>query len=291
LVIGFKDYISYLKKEILIIKEREMKTELKEKAIIVDLEGTLSNHGYRKYFLKDNHFDAYIEEFINDELNVSAYDEIQKFIMENQIKNIILLTAKSESQREDVKKWLKKNNIINTWNLTPDKIIMRPETDQSLTSAQFKNKILNEHLHKYEIVGAWDDKETVCTMYYHNCIPYIRHVIISDERIKPSMPSPVDFLKMATQTFKDRDKLYGSSYKTFGQLGIALFPQGLNLKTEKDFERFGILNMILSKLHRYAHNFTEQGHADSLIDLSVYAAMLNALDYEDEETANYVPNN
>ena len=56
-----------------------------------------------------------------------------------------------------------------------------------------------------------------------------------------------------------------------GALLLALFPEGVTLKTEDDFTRFKNLAQVADKLHRYAVNFEKGGHPDSLDDLAVYA--------------------
>lgn len=84
------------------------------------------------------------------------------------------------------------------------------------------------------------------------------------------------------RTYQQRNKLYGNNYKEFGRALLALFPQGElpTLRTAADVNRFTILSTCLAKLQRYAVNFGAGGHADSLHDLMVYAAMLQQLDRE-----------
>ena len=90
--------------------------------------------------------------------------------------------------------------------------------------------------------------------------------------------TPADFLEDAAEIFKEKSKEYGDSYKTFGKIMLSYFPYGLKLKTEKDFTRFGILNIMISKTDRYCKNFTNGGHQDSLLDLSIYSTMLKEID-------------
>ena len=90
-------------------------------------------------------------------------------------------------------------------------------------------------------------------------------------------------LENAAKTFQERNEKYGNNsyggaYKQHGHVMTALFPDGLELVEPEDYNRMGVVNMMVSKLVRYANNFDEGGHHDSLHDLSVYAAMLNDLD-------------
>jgi hypothetical protein len=106
--------------------------------------------------------------------------------------------------------------------------------------------------------------------------------------INPSAPGPAevgDLLRDAASTYEDRDRAYGSSYKTFGKVMALMFPEGLHLKTARDFNRFAVFMHTIGKPIRYAANFTKGGHDDSLRDTSVYATMLRSLDRDQEEAA------
>jgi len=87
-------------------------------------------------------------------------------------------------------------------------------------------------------------------------------------------------LRLAAKIYEERNKLYGNDYKHFGEVMIGLFPNGLALKSVDDWARMGLLINIAAKLSRYARNFKQGGHKDSLDDLSVYAQMLAEVDDE-----------
>jgi hypothetical protein len=95
-----------------------------------------------------------------------------------------------------------------------------------------------------------------------------------------------EMLNQAADLFEQRDKEYGSCYKIFGSWVSNLFPEGITLKTESDYTRFGLLVQIFSKLQRYCNNFNNAGHPDSLKDLSVYATMLLEIDEEEHRDAS-----
>jgi hypothetical protein len=57
-----------------------------------------------------------------------------------------------------------------------------------------------------------------------------------------------------------------------------MFPEGLTLKTEEEFNRFAIFLQIIHKNSRYANSMLSGGHADSLDDITVYAQMLREFD-------------
>ena len=87
-----------------------------------------------------------------------------------------------------------------------------------------------------------------------------------------------DMLRDAANIYEERNKLYGDNYKRFGYIMKELFPQGLKLEGPDDFNRYGVFVQVVSKITRYAENFTRGGHADSLDDMAVYAMMLQELD-------------
>jgi hypothetical protein len=93
--------------------------------------------------------------------------------------------------------------------------------------------------------------------------------------------SPADCLGEAMNTFRERSKVYGKNYLQHGKVMMALFPNGMELKTEEDWNRFGIINMIVSKLTRYSQSWPS-AHIDSIHDLGVYAFMLESLDINDK---------
>ena len=90
---------------------------------------------------------------------------------------------------------------------------------------------------------------------------------------------PKDHLVTLSNLQKRKDEEYGEAWRSGGKVWVALFPDGVTLKTESDFGRFGLLNMIVGKVNRYVKNW-QSGHPDSLDDLAVYATMLRAMDDE-----------
>ena len=90
-------------------------------------------------------------------------------------------------------------------------------------------------------------------------------------------------LRAAAKIYEERNKIYGDNYKRFGPIMALLFPNGLDLKADEDFNRFGIFVQIVAKVTRYAENFKKGGHEDSLDDAAVYSMMLKELDKELKE--------
>jgi|SRR5690606_25528748 len=95
-------------------------------------------------------------------------------------------------------------------------------------------------------------------------------------------PTAPEILRKGADTYEERNSLYGDSYKVYGAVMKAMFPDGLpDFATVADFNRLGVFSMIVSKIMRYASNIGNGGHFDSALDLSVYAAMLAELTEEE----------
>ena len=88
---------------------------------------------------------------------------------------------------------------------------------------------------------------------------------------------PIECMEEALLTFKERNKEYGDNYLNHGKVMMALFPNGVDLKTQKDYNRFGIINMMVAKMTRYCQGWPKP-HVDSVHDLGVYSFMLESLD-------------
>ena len=88
----------------------------------------------------------------------------------------------------------------------------------------------------------------------------------------------VDSIEKLKNIYLQRNKLYGNGYKAVGKTMVALFPEGIELKTESDFNRFLSFIQMVYKLSREATQFKNGGHPDSLDDLAIYAMIQKELD-------------
>lgn len=92
-----------------------------------------------------------------------------------------------------------------------------------------------------------------------------------------------DQLRAMADLYDERNKLYKDNYMKFGRIMDALFPDGLMIKGVKDWNRLGMFVQVMSKQTRYAAQWDEGGHADSMDDTSVYAQMLREVDEMEEK--------
>lgn len=88
------------------------------------------------------------------------------------------------------------------------------------------------------------------------------------------------FLEKGAKLFKERNAVYGDNYLNVGKAFVALFPDGVSLRTVDDFNRFHIFMLSVVKATRYANNWEKGGHMDSSDDAMVYWAMQTSIDEE-----------
>jgi hypothetical protein len=91
-------------------------------------------------------------------------------------------------------------------------------------------------------------------------------------------PGVPELLANLGQLYRERNPTYGDNYRHAGKVLRGMFPTGIMLRTEEEFNRFHLVVMMLSKISRYSRCVRTGGHADSLDDLSVYAMMARECD-------------
>jgi len=94
---------------------------------------------------------------------------------------------------------------------------------------------------------------------------------------KPATPRAPDLLDAGAATFRERNAIYGDNYLAFGKMMAGMFPRGLALQTEEDWNRMGAFMWCCAKVQRYAATIETGGHVDSAHDLMVYAAILEEI--------------
>jgi len=88
---------------------------------------------------------------------------------------------------------------------------------------------------------------------------------------------PQLFEELATLYVK-RTGAYGDNHMRLGGVLASMFPDGITLKGPADFTRFAHFTLALLKGCRYAKNFHNGGHPDSIEDMTVYSAMVAVID-------------
>lgn len=100
------------------------------------------------------------------------------------------------------------------------------------------------------------------------------------EKVKSANELLIEFSEFFLS--KNAKENYGNSYLEFGKFCQCLFPKGLTLKTESDFNKAGIFFMQIHKMMRLSKAIFGSGNNfekpfDNAKDLSIYSAMLAEL--------------
>lgn len=82
-------------------------------------------------------------------------------------------------------------------------------------------------------------------------------------------------LEEMAETFRERNKIYGDNYKSVGSVMTALFPEGVSLKTNYDYNVWHLFELAIVKLTRFANS--KLTHEDSIHDAAVYLAMVESI--------------
>lgn len=241
----------------------------KPKAIIIDLEGTITDCSHRLHHLDNEDYDKWTEEFKNDKPNWELINELKESIAPEFL--LIIHSAKNVIEEPSVCNWLLKYGLKDMF-----PILKMRKLHDNRRSVEVKRDMLRDALSYYEILGVYDDRVENCNMYEEFKTISVHLVTPTEIKIK----TPSDILIDLAELFDSRNGEYGNSYKQFGPIMKEFFPDGVELKTAKDFGRFAIVVMKVAKMHRYSLNFNKGGHKDSLDDLCVYSAMLNHIDQE-----------
>jgi hypothetical protein len=86
-------------------------------------------------------------------------------------------------------------------------------------------------------------------------------------------------LKQLADLYAQRNAVYKDDYKRFGRIMMeVLGPNPISLESADEVNRFCLFVHILGKVCRYAQNFKQGGHDDSLDDTAVYSMMLKEVD-------------
>ena len=63
--------------------------------------------------------------------------------------------------------------------------------------------------------------------------------------------SPAKILEEMADTFRERNKVYGDNWKVVGEVMTSLFPNGVVLKTEEDYNIWHPFELLVVKITRF----------------------------------------
>lgn len=242
---------------------------------IFDIDNCIANDMHRRHLINlaevdlDLRYKAYHDAMDKDEPAHQSFLEHHV----NCGHAIAFITSRPEEYRHMTLVWLNDHFPF----LPPTAVLYMRPVDNHQPSAKLKAAIISNYFRASEITIAYDDNESVLSAYADVGIQCQRLFIHPDAEFGEPLSGVAGNLKRMAETYAERNKLYGDSYKVFGEIMSQLFPDSLVLSTVDDWNRLGVLSMVVSKLTRYAANLEKGGHQDSAHDMAVYAAMLEEL--------------
>ena len=132
---------------------------MKKRAIIVDLDGTLTNCEHRVHHVQNDPKDwkSFSEKMIEDDLHQWCHILITS--MHKVKSDVIFLTGRGEKYRPHTEKWLNKHHI------NYDALYMRARGDYR-EDAVVKREIYLENISKeYEVLFVLEDRSSVVKMW------------------------------------------------------------------------------------------------------------------------------
>jgi hypothetical protein len=249
------------------------------KYVIFDLDGCLADDRRRQPLIdlaasdpfEAYHSDCHLDPLINSYLfDRTAHLGLKPFIF----------TARPEKLREKTLWWLRE---VAGLKIASEQLFMRPEgclKKSPELKKDYLDSLLKSGLKRGDIVLAFDDREDVLAVYESAGILTEKISYPPGESLAAPELLAAEKLEAMAQTFRDRNKVYGSNYKMVGKVMKVLFPNGV----PKDLvfeEHFHLFELLLVKISRYAiSNLT---HTDSIHDAAVYAAMCEAINDQKKE--------
>ena len=89
----------------------------------------------------------------------------------------------------------------------------------------------------------------------------------------------IELMDKASDRYIEKGKEYGHTYERFGEVMMALFPDGLLVTRADDWNRLGLLTMMVHKLLRYTNLYHDPKRgAEELDDMAVYTFILESID-------------
>lgn len=129
---------------------------MKQKAIIVDLDGTLCNVKHRRHHIENKRWDKFYEELTNDKPNLWCLEIIRRFSLDE----IVFVSGRPDNYRAKTIEWLRFFT-----NHGDCKLLMRKEGDFRKDSV-VKEEIYREQIKPlYDVMFCIDDRKQVVDMW------------------------------------------------------------------------------------------------------------------------------
>lgn len=131
-------------------------------AVLIDLDGTLAiNNGHRTWYEESK--------VHNDEVNLTLVTILESLCKSKKDLRLIYISGRNDSCSN-----LTRDFIEYKAKLKVDEIFMRRDGDQRRDSV-IKKELYENHIKgKYNVIAVFDDRLSVCTMWYNEGLPLFR---------------------------------------------------------------------------------------------------------------------
>lgn len=88
------------------------------------------------------------------------------------------------------------------------------------------------------------------------------------------MKTADDILSEMAATFRERNAVYKNNFEKVGPVMMALFPEGIHLRSAEQVNIWHLFELIIVKITRFGNSALT--HQESIHDIAVYAALIEA---------------
>lgn len=207
----------------------------------------------------------------------------------------VFMTARPDKYRDATLRWLRRH-YGDDIAIRNEHLYMRGDTNH-LPGVDVKREMMSHLLNpnnnpsgKHIVVcRAYDDRDDILAMYRSLGLP-VQKMKMHDtcaytnprakvrgpiEMVEPADVTAADVLSEMAETYRERNAVYGDNFRRVGHVMKALHPDGVKQETSLDHELFHLWSLLIVKASRFA--VSGLTHQDSIHDLAVYAAMIQAL--------------
>jgi len=132
-----------------------------KKAVISDLDGTISDRRHRLHYLEGKKdWESFFESLIDDPPIVRTIEQIEKLIDEGA--ELVLVTGRPEQYRKSSEEWIKSNTPFDKYQL-----YMRKDKDFR-KDIVIKKEMLDQIRENYELEIIFEDQENIAKMWEDN---------------------------------------------------------------------------------------------------------------------------
>lgn len=277
-----------------------MPRTLNDNVAVFDIDGCISNDEWRRSRIPASaahplQFEYYHAACSDDPPLINGARLLNDHIARGDF--IIFATARPFKVAEQTATWVRNHFAIEPE--TDFTILMRKD-DDARSAVEVKQEFANflkgyaQQTNK-KIIAAYDDRQDVIDMYRANGFAarllnaeglgeFVAPQLAAESLAPLQTATPEDLLKTksaadilesAAKTYRERNEGYKDNAVMVGALMQVMFPHGVTLRTADDHHAYHLFELMIVKLTRFVKSNLK--HVDSIHDLSVYAAMVEAL--------------